>query len=566
MAIFRSFATAFLIWCFSLIDLAVAILPRQSTTASTGAPVVKVLNGSYQGIELPTWNQDAFLGIPYAQPPLGNLRFRWPQSLNSTWTGVRDATEYGFSCYQYGSTFNLSEDCLTLNVVRPTGTKASDSLPVLLWIYGGGLTSGSSADPQYNVSGILNVAQRIGQPMITISINYRLGLWGFLSSTQLLDEGSLNAGLLDQRMAFRWVQDNIAAFGGDPKKVTIWGESAGAQSIGLHLSSYGGRNDGLFRGCIMESGGPIGTSLQTLAYYASPFENLTRTVGCWAASDRIGCLRNLTSEELFTTQYTEVWNPLVDGDFLTDYPSTLLPQGHFIKVPILIGANSDEGSSFSITGQNSTQGLYNAFFTWRNYALTPYSISYLMQLYSEHAPQWGYPPYAVPWQETFPSKGLEWRLSAAIGGDMVMNAQRRWMAQLYSAEPALHNKVYSYRFDQAPWGAPVSEGVEHFVNVAFSFQNISGNLGAAAPPSYAQLAERIGVAYAGFVVQQDLNAFVARAKASSGDRLAGFPDWPSYTNGPANMVMNATASYVEADTWRTEGIEFLQSIFRQVQA
>lgn len=246
MSMSRAF---FFIFCwFNLVGASGALLPRQSTSSS-GGPIATVLNGSYQGIELPTWNQEAFLGIPYTQPPLGNLRFRRPQSLNTSWTGVRNATQYGYSCYQYASKFNLSEDCLTLNVVRPAGTKANDALPVLIWIYGGGLTSGSSADPQYNVSGILNVSQRLGQPIITVSINYRLGLWGFLSSTQLLEEGNLNVGLLDQRMAMRWVQENIAAFGGDPTKVTIWGESAGAQSIGLHLSSYGGRNDDLYRGC-----------------------------------------------------------------------------------------------------------------------------------------------------------------------------------------------------------------------------------------------------------------------------------------------------------------------------
>lgn len=163
---------------------------------------------------------------------------------------------------QYHTTFNLSEDCLNINVIRPSGGNYSGShtnLPVLVWIFGGGLYTGSTADPRYNLSGIVQVSQDIGQPVIAVSMNYRLGMWGFLQTPGLVAEGSSNAGLADQRLALQWVQENIASFGGDPKRVTVWGESAGAQSIAYHLFSYEGRNDGLYRGAIMESGGPTGT-------------------------------------------------------------------------------------------------------------------------------------------------------------------------------------------------------------------------------------------------------------------------------------------------------------------
>lgn len=245
---------------FSFLTVVVGFFFAASVTSQ---PLAETKNGTYQGRYLPEWDQDVFLGIPYAQPPVGDLRFRWPQSINTSFAEVREASAYGASCMQYHTNFTLSEDCLTLNVIRPsTGDKSSPEtlpLPVLVWIYGGGLYTGSTADPQYNLSGIVRVSQDMGQPVLAVSMNYRLGMWGFLQTPGLVAEGSSNAGLLDQRLALQWVQENIAAFGGDPDRVVIWGESAGAQSIAYHLFSYDGRNDGLFRGAIMESGGPTGT-------------------------------------------------------------------------------------------------------------------------------------------------------------------------------------------------------------------------------------------------------------------------------------------------------------------
>jgi carboxylesterase type B len=150
-------------------------------------------------------------------------------------------------------------------------------------------------------------------------MNYRLGVWGFLQTPQLLAEGNSNSGLLDQRLAFRWVKENIAAFGGDPDRITIWGESAGAQSIGYHLFSYDGRNDGLFHSAIMESGGIVGTAVESLAFYASPVENLTRTTGCYTSPNQLACLRNLTSDELYAAQVSQTWNPLIDGYVFTGF-------------------------------------------------------------------------------------------------------------------------------------------------------------------------------------------------------------------------------------------------------
>ena len=523
---------------------------------NNSAPLAATKNGTYQGRYLPGWNQDAFLGLPYAQPPVGDLRFRWPRSLNSSFDGIRDASEYGYSCMQYHTSFNISEDCLNLNVIRPTGNHTN--LPVLVWVFGGGLYTGSTADPRYNLSGIVQVSQDMGQPVIAVDMNYRLGMWGFLQTPALVAEGSSNAGLLDQRMVLQWVQENIAAFGGDPDRVVVWGESAGAQSIAYHLFSYGGRNDGLFRGAIMESGGPTGCQVQDLAYYSVPVENLTRTVGCYTATDQLACLRDLDTDTLFAAAPTQVWNPLIDGDFLTGYPSTLIRDGKYNALPLLTGTNTDEGTGFSPTGPNTEADLFNDFLWWRSYALSPPTIRKLLELYPNDPCT--EPPMYISNCSVFPSKGLEWRRGAAIGGDMVMHSGRRKMCELYAGGARGRQDVYSYRFDTRLWNQTALAGIQHFDNVAFSFQNITGLLGPS--PAYdddLRIARSVGVAYVSFVYNLDPNPPGGWDVDGKVDRLP-LPEWPAYSlDSPTNMVLNVTGPWVEPDTWRKEGIAYLNT-------
>ncbi|KAI0481768.1 alpha/beta-hydrolase [Xylaria cf. heliscus] len=559
-----------------LLLLIAALLSNFASTSSlhpndSTPPTVKTVNGTYEGLYLPGWNQDAFLGMPYAQPPVGQLRYRRPMPVNETFEGVRKATQYGYSCMQYGQTFTLSEDCLTINVVRPAG-KSQEPLPVLVWVYGGGLYAGSTADPQYNLSGIVQVSQEMGQPIIAVSMNYRLGQWGFLQTAQLLAEGSSNAGLLDQRLAFHWIQENIAAFGGNPAKVVLWGESAGAQSIAYHLFAYDGRDDNLFRGAILESGGPTGAQIESLTWYAASVENLTRTVGCWGTPNQLACLREVDEATLFAAHPSVVWNPLLDGDFrkkfselfsqlsgaqdvlfgsMTGYPSQLMQQGKYVKVPILIGANTDEG--FAISGTlNTEEDIFNSIFTWRGYALTPPTVRRLLKLYPDDPCH--EPPYAITNCSRHPTRGLMWRRAAAIGADLVMISGRRRLATLYAAAGM---PVYSYRFDQRPWNGDEWDGVKHFVNVAYSFQNISGLLGPSPDfDSHARLARAIGHAYVSFANHLSPN----KVSAKNSTETDTLPYWPVYDPAkPANMVLNATGNHVEADTWRKEGIDFMMT-------
>ncbi len=207
---------AALVACAPIICLAQPLADAAATT-STQAPTAAVRNGTYIGVHSSTFNQDFFLGVPFAQPPVGNLRFSQPKPLDTKFNQSRSATAYSAACVGYGSDDtpypSLAEDCLYLNVVRPSGY-GNQKLPVGLWIHGGGYAEGSAIDPRYNLSRIVQQSVKIGAPFIGVSINYRLSAWGFLSSKEVVSAGQANLGLQDQRIALRWVQENIGAFGG----------------------------------------------------------------------------------------------------------------------------------------------------------------------------------------------------------------------------------------------------------------------------------------------------------------------------------------------------------------
>lgn len=273
----------------TLLGLATAV-PRVQNAhrrqASPTSPIVTVKNGTISGVYSSTYDEDYFLGIPFAQPPLNDFRFRNPQSINSTFKTTLQATEYAPECYGYGGDqvgYPQSEDCLYLNVVRPAGYE-NQSLPVGVWIHGGGFYQGGTRDERYNLSFIVQNSVEIGKPIIAASIAYRLGPWGFLQSQEVSGSGNANIGLRDQRLALHWINENIAAFGGDKDKVTIWvgrlvippasiypanceqGESAGAASVGYHILAYNGRSDGIFRAGIMQSGNPVNYGVDMLAF------------------------------------------------------------------------------------------------------------------------------------------------------------------------------------------------------------------------------------------------------------------------------------------------------------
>jgi para-nitrobenzyl esterase len=309
-------------------------------------PQVRIHTGTLQGTTEASSGVVAYKGIPYAKPPVGDLRWRPPVPA-PPWDGVRDAREFGHACLQpppqpasvyYDGMASTSEDCLTLNVWAPPGARR---LPVMVWIHGGSLVGGSSSESMYDG---VKIAR---QGVVFVSINYRLGLLGYLAHPALSAESpqhlSGNYGLLDQIEALRWVRDNIAAFGGDPKRVTIAGESAGGLSVIALLASPVAR--GLFSGAIVESGYmPSYRALHEdsfgLPSAEAGGEALARAAGVSTAAE----LRAADLGALFQAGLKTGWapEPVIDGVALKRQFVETFARGEQAKVPVLAGFNEGE--------------------------------------------------------------------------------------------------------------------------------------------------------------------------------------------------------------------------------
>jgi para-nitrobenzyl esterase len=296
----------------------------------------------------------SFLGVPYGAPPTGDARWTEPEPAPS-WSTPRQATSLGAACAQrvspsYGEpSVAVSEDCLFLNVHAPT--TATGRRPVMVWFHGGGYTGGQGGD----YDGRLLAGE---DDLVVVTVNYRLGVFGFLAASGLSasseNETSGNYGIQDQRLALEWVQENIAAFGGDAERVTIVGESAGAGSVCTHLVSPESR--GLFHGAIMQSGTCAGTQPSaTLAEAEKEGDAFAARLGCTGADAAVAaCLRGKSVDELrdaagggSTGGATALpLRPIVDGRVVPDQPNELIEDGKANEVPVISGFNSDEGSTF----------------------------------------------------------------------------------------------------------------------------------------------------------------------------------------------------------------------------
>ncbi|BBY62938.1 carboxylic ester hydrolase [Mycolicibacterium helvum] len=331
--------------------------PQPAPVGQPGPAVVQTATGAVRGVVAPGYR--VFDGIPYAAAPVGPLRWQPPQPA-APWPGVRDATKPGLRCIQdtsvdpdYGRP--TGEDCLNLNVWTPDGASRSSQKPVMVWIHGGGFLNGSA--DIYDARWMATQGD-----IVVVTVNYRLGALGFLAHPALSPDGNIgNYGLADQQAALRWVRDNIAEFGGDPTKVTIAGESAGAMSVCDHLVAPD--SAGLFRAAILQSGpcqaqADRATATRVSAEYAT-------SAGCTEPEpDAIAaCLRSLPTPKLQRGPLyvrfgpDELTGPVTGTDRLPVDPMADVALSRVPKIPVLIGSNGDEFAMFTAIQYLKGHGL-----------------------------------------------------------------------------------------------------------------------------------------------------------------------------------------------------------------
>ncbi len=339
------------------LTLGALIAAAPAVSASAGGPVAGPVAGTASGPVrgLANGTVDEFLGIPYAAPPVGALRWQPPQPAAS-WSGVRDATQFAPHCPQLAGPFGLastSENCLFLNVFTPRHQRAGSHFPVMVWIHGGALVTGESND--------YDPTQLVADGVTVVTINYRLGALGFLAHPALADANGQSGdyGLMDQQAALRWVQRNIARFGGNPHDVTVFGESAGGLSTLSQVASPQAR--GLFERAIVESGS-YNLTQAPLASAESAGEAFATKAGC--ASQTAACLRSLPVSTILADQDASGYTPNINSEVLPETLGTAFATGNFNRVPIINGTNRDEWRLFvaldALVGNRVTTSNYQS--------------------------------------------------------------------------------------------------------------------------------------------------------------------------------------------------------------
>ena len=457
---------------------------------------VGVTGGLVQGA-LSQTNPDiiAFKGIPFAAPPVGDLRWKPPAPLVA-WDGVRDASAFGHRCVQGGrNATDLNEDCLFLNVYAPLD--AAEPLPVMLWIHGGGYTGGAGSNGIYEGT---NLAAR---GVVLVSINYRLNVFGFYAHPALSAESphgaSGNYGLLDMVASLEWVRDNIAAFGGDPNRVTIFGESAGAGAV-MSLMVVP-QAEGLYHGAIAESDWIYGWD-RPLSGTDSAEAHGVQVAEALEVSDPAASLDELraaSAEDLFAayqsvdsspfTRQGTAWAPNVDGWVIPDDPVHLYESGQQHDVPLIVGMNGNEGSMFSRGLRITDVAAFEA---------------HVRSVYPEQA-----------------DAGLA--LYAATDDDAVPAAVDHLIHDMYFAGPVrLHARTHAqksspawlYHFTHVPPTAGGERmGSHHASELGYVFGNLSNG-------DYTDVDHRISDTMMGYWVQ---------FAATGNPNTAGQPAWPTYT-------------------------------------
>lgn len=485
-------------------------------------PVVNLDYARVEGVLNETLGLKYFYGIRYAAPPTGNLRWQAPEPIEDSDLykphQLLDASVAGPICYQgvpWSTSLNVtasqftgqSEDCLLLDIWAPANPK-NKKLPVTVYIHGGGYTLGSAQSGQVPT-------QYSDGNIIFVSIQYRLGAFGFLSNSNIQEDGSANTGLLDQRLAIEWTQRHISKFGGDPAKITIWGGSAGGGSVMNQLILYGGQNPAPFRGAIPEF--PWFQPYHNMSILDAQYNQLLEASGCTS----LACLRGLSSIDLaIANQKTFAYGflqglyafgdfyygPAVDGEIVQDLPSNEFKKGHFSKVAMLVDRDGYEGVVFTSQTITSLSQVTPDLQTLFPYA-GPSFFTRLYELYpaSDFTGSYFDLPFFQNYIQSNPNLANDtgyWQ-RAAIFGDFIIECPTSYMASALTDAGLPAYKLAFYAGTQL-----------HGATGAFVFSTDS------ASPN-ATIAGYMKDWFLSFIIDLDVNT-----RSFSG--LKGKPRWPTF--------------------------------------
>ncbi len=483
--------------------------------------------GTVQGVA--TASTRWFLGLPYGQAPVGDLRWRSPVAYGSWSPATWNATAYGANCAQNTSTWQppmwpTSEDCLFLNIYAPLSSapnRPAQGWPVWVWLHGGGFENGGGNETRLN--GTYNAART--SEIVVVTLNYRLGAFGFLGSADLrgrtADGSTGNFGVQDQRLALQWVQQNVGWFGGDASRVFLVGESAGAMSVSVHMSTP--KSWGLFSRAGMQSGGFIDPTAKDMPATEEFYAQFLNRTGCALPTPeaRVACLLALSTEALtYASWLAELnlpiyqalpWTPTVDGVELTDFPYALARAGKVARVPMLIGTVRDEGTSFCGLPWNLDQAGYDAFIgdVFRFNATVAAQLAAL------------YPPAA--YNTTACCTNFYWA-AAAMMGDYLMACPAREAAQYLSHT----NPTFTFVFDHVPFGNASNPSANEFVSHACDIPYGYWVLPLLDPPSGYTTATNMANAWINFAATGNPNA------PNSSLALPLPIQWPAFVNGSSD--------------------------------
>jgi para-nitrobenzyl esterase len=451
----------------------------------------------------------SFKGIPFAAPPIGALRWKAPQPVG-TWTGVKQAATYGAACMQdanmmklFAAPLAMSEDCLYLNVWTPAKT-AGDKLPVMVWIYGGAFVIGQTSVPAYDGTRLAE------KGVVLVSVAYRVGAFGFLAHPELTKEsgkGSGNNGLQDMIAGLRWVRANISKFGGDPGRVTIFGESAGGIAVSMLAASPAAK--GLFHRAISESGGSFGPArVGTEGGVNVPPLKVAETSGqaflAKLGANDIKTARSLPADKIQAALgpglQSNFW-PVFDGDVLPRDQYELYQAGRFNDTPVLIGTNSDEGALFAQPGMTVAR--------------------------FEEMIRAGYGKHADAILAVYPHATDA--AAAKAANDVFRESLFAWhtwaWAMLQSQKGK--GKAYVYYFDHRTPLSP--NGANHGAEIGYVFRTLdvpSGPLGFIGKPRPEDLA-----------MSELLSSYWTNFAKTGDPNGAGLPAWPAFTPAAQNAML-----------------------------